>query len=286
MNRSIIVTAASLVIGTFGLVGCDRNQSASNTNSATGTTAGQKTADAIGNAGQKTGSALGNAIDRIGAATQPSADSAMKGTRKTLGDAVEDALTNNDFNKLVGEFTKADRDRIGKQSDDSLADLNAAVGQFRRDWKAKYNQDFKLTDKEEVVFGTPVSIQPGGGGVEANLASSTAVPDNTTASTAANKAASERANNITNVNIPKSDAAPAVTLTLQNEGSVMNDYKIDVPDSVDAATLKANLIKHINHIESMKDQWPSDVNEASRIVSQHILKAISESGTAGSASIR
>ena len=279
MKRQILIAAASIVIGASGLVGCQKSDTTAFNTTAT---PGQKTTDSIANAGQKTANCVGEAVDKVAAATQPSADSALKATRNTLVAVVEDALTNNDFNKVVGQFTKANRDRIGKQSDDSLADLNAAIGQFRRDWQTKYNQDFKLSDKEEVVFGTPVNIQPGGQAAEASLAASS-TPG---ADAAAAKEAAERANNTTTVTFPKGDAAPAVSLTLHNEGTVMNDYKIDVPATLDAATLKANLTKHINRIDSMKDQWPSDVNEASRIVSQHILKAISESTGGGSASIK
>jgi hypothetical protein len=263
MKRQILIAAASAIIGATGLVGCSKSDTASNNATPT-----QQTAN---------GGAEANNV----ATKKPSADTALKDTRATLRDTVEDALTNNDLNKLVGQFTKADRDRIGKQSDESLADLNAAIGQFRRDWKAKYNQDFKLSDKEEVVYGAPVSIQVGPQ-AEAGLASSaTPAPD-----AAVTKDAVKQANNTTTVTFPKSDAAPAVSLTLFNEGTVMNDYKVDVPDTLDAAALKASLIKHIGHIEGMKDQWPSDVNEASRIVSQHILKAISETNGGGSASIK
>lgn len=206
----------------------------------------------------------------MGAATQPSADAAMKGTRDTLTNAVEDALTHNDFNKLVGEFTKADRERIGKMDKDSLADLNQLVGQFRNDWKAKYNQDFKLSDKEQVVFGTPVAIQVGEA-AEARLAASSTPPAN-----AADNGKSA-ANNVTTATFPAVGAsAPAVSVTLRNEGTVMKDYKIDVPDTLDGAKLKSNLMTHLQHIEGMKDQWPSDVNEAGRIVSQHILSAITD----------
>lgn len=277
MNRVLTTLAAALLIGGSALVGCKKNETASTDSR----TAGEKTRDAITNAGEKTGAAIGTAVDKtadatksagekMGAATQPSADAAMKGTRDTLTNAVEDALTHNDFNKLVGEFTKADRERIGKMDKDSLADLNQLVGQFRNDWKAKYNQDFKLSDKEQVVFDTPVAIQVGGA-AEARLAASSTPPAN-----AADNGKSA-ANNVTTATFPAVGAsAPAVSVTLRNEGTVMKDYKIDVPDTLDGAKLKSNLMTHLQHIEGMKDQWPSDVNEAGRIVSQHILSAITD----------
>jgi hypothetical protein len=273
MSRLLTLTAAVLLIGATALVGCKKNETASTDNR----TAGQKTHDAMANAGEKAGAAMGTAVDKTAASTQPSADAAMKGTRDTLTNAVEDALTHNDFDKLIGEFTKADRDRIGKVDKDSLADLNQLIGQFRNDWKAKYNQDFKLSDKEQVVFGTPVAIQVGEA-AEARLAAASAPPANTNA--AAN--GKDAANNVTTATFPAVGAnAPAVSVTLRNEGTVMKDYKIDVPDTLDGSKLKSNLMTHIQHIEGMKDQWPSDVNEAGRIVSQHILAAITDTNATG-----
>jgi hypothetical protein len=280
MNRVLTTFAAALLIGGSTLIGCKKNETASTDNR----TAGEKTREAVTNAGEKTGNAVGNAVDKttdatksagnkMAASTQPSADTAMKGTRDTLASAVEDALTHNDFDKLVGEFTKVDRDRIGKVDKNSLADLNQLIGQFRNDWKAKYNQDFKLSDKDQVVFGTPVAIQVGEA-AEARLASSSTPPANTADN------GKNAANNVTTATFPAvGSSAPAVSVTLRNEGTTMKDYKIDVPDTLDASKLKSNLMTHIQHIESMKDQWPSDVNEAGRIVSQHILAAITDTKT-------
>jgi len=280
MNRVLTVTAAALLIGGSALLGCKKTETASTDNR----TAGEKTHDAIANAGDKTANAVGSAVDKtadatksagnkMAASTQPSADSAMKGSRDTLANAVEYAVNHNDFDKLIGEFTKVDRDRIGKVDKDSLADLNALIGQFRNDWKAKYNQDFKLSDKEQVVFGTPVAIQVGEA-AEARLAAANSADTS-------NLNGKNAANNVTTATFPAVGAnAPAVSVTLRNEGNVMNGYKIDVPDTLDASKLKANLMTHLQHIEGMKDKWPSDMNEAGRIVSQHILAAITDTNAA------
>jgi len=269
MNRLLTLAAAALMIGGSVLVGCDKSNSTADNRSA-----GEKTRDAVANTGQKTGDALGNAIDKTAAATQPSADAAIKDTRSTLAAAVEDAVTHNDFNKLVDRLSKADRDRIGSADKNSLADLNAAIGKFRDDWKAKYNQDFKLSDKEQVVFGTPVAIQVGDA-AEARLAAASNPPVDTSA-----KNGKDAANNLTTVTLPAvGAAAPAISLTLRNEGTITKSYKIDVPDTLDQGKLKANLIKQINAVDGMKDQWPNDVNEAARVVSQHILAALTDTAS-------
>lgn len=260
MKRMFLMAAASILIGGSAIVGCDRDKTASQ--NVKDNAAAAK--NSVSNAAEKAGS-------KIGAATQPTADAAIKGTRNTLSNVVEAALDHNDFNKLVSYFSKADRDRIGKVDKDTLADLNAAIGKFKNDWKTKYNQDFKLSDKEQVVFGTPVAIQVGEA-AEARLAGATQAPVESNTNTG-----KDAANNVTTVTIPAAgSSAPAVSVTLRNEGTVMKDYKIDVPDTLDANKLKANLITHINHIDGMQSQWPSDVNEAARIVSQHILAAITD----------
>ena len=280
MNRLLTLAAATVMIGGSALVGCDKSNSSADSRSA-----GEKTRDAVATAGQKAGDAIGTAVDKtadatkaagekMSAATQPSADGAIKGTRDTLVTAVEDALTHDDFNKLVDQFTKADRDRIGTADKDSLADLNAAIGKFRDDWKAKYNQDFKLSDKEQVVFGTPVAVQVGDA-AEARLATASTPPADTS-----NLNGKNAANNLPTATFPAvGAAAPAVSVTFRNEGTAGKNFKIDVPDTLDQSKLKANLLKHINHINEMKAQWPSDVNEAARAVSQHILAALTDTAS-------
>jgi hypothetical protein len=283
MNRITLFTAAALAMGAIGVVGCNKTDTAQDTSKSTDNrTAGEKTKDAINNAGQAVGNAAGTAVDKTGQAAQtagdkiknaaqPSADSAMKDTRDTLRNVVENALNKNNLGDVVDNFTKADRDRIGKIDKNSLGDLNTAIDSFTGAWKAKYNQDFKLSDKEQVVFGTPVEIKVGDQGDNARLASDKAAPTGT--NTNAND---KSANNATSVSFPAAHGAPAVNLHLVNEGTVTNSFKIDAPDSLDANKLRDNLVKHINEVTGMKDQWPSDPNEAYRTVAHHVLAAISD----------
>jgi hypothetical protein len=269
MTRIALLTTAAVALIAFGLAstGCKEKESAQNTSD--NRTAGEKAKDAAQTAG-----------DKIKNAVQPSPDTAMKYTRDTLATAVEAAVTKDGLGDVVERFTKADRDRIGRIDKNTLGDLNAAIDKFRADWKAKYNQDFKLTDKEQVVFGTPIEIKVGGDVADnARLATERTGPTatGTNTSTSANTNANDKSvNNVTTVNVPAAGGAPAVTLKLTNEGTVTNSYKIDVPDSLNANRLRENLIKHLNDVDGMKDQWPPDANEAYRIVSQHVLAAIAD----------
>jgi hypothetical protein len=279
MTRYVCLAAAALAIGAFTFTGCKKEESAQNTNTTDNRTAGEKTRDAITNSGEAVGNAAGKAVDKtaegartagdkLKATTQPSPDSALKGARETLATAVEAAVTHNGLNDVVERFSKSDRDRIGKYKDDSLADLNAAIGQFKNDWKAKYNQDFKLTDKEQLVFGSPVEVKTGDTTDSARLAASKSGPDNNTAG-----GNDKAANNAVTVTMPADSGAPAVAIHLDNEGTVSSSYKINVPDTLTADQLRDALTQQIKSIDGMKGSWPSDVNEAYRVASQHILSA-------------
>lgn len=279
MKKTALIIVASLAIGTAGFMGCSKTDTASDTPKTDTRTAGEKTSDALTNAGQKTGEAVGNAVDRtketaqsmgqkMSNAMQPSADTAMNKTRDTLTATVEAAVSKDGLGDVVDTFTKADRDRIGKLDKSSWADYNMAVDKFRADWKAKYNEDFKISDKEQLVFAAPVKMEMGGGPGEARMAS-----DKIDATL---NGKDKSVNNMTTVMFPASGGAPAVKVSVQNEGTVMNSYKIDVPDTLEGNKLRDNLAKHIGEVDGMKDQWPSDKNEAYRIVSQHILAAITD----------
>lgn len=283
MNRIVMLTAAALAMGAMGVVGCNKTDTAQDTSKSTDNrTAGEKTKDAITKGGEAVGNAAGTAVDKTGQAAQtagekiknaaqPTADQAIKETRSTLRSTVEAALKRDNVNDVVDNFAKADRDRIGKIDKSTLGDLNTAIDSFNGAWKAKYNQDFKLSDKEQLVFGTPVEIKVGDAGDNARLAADKASPTDATANPN-----DKSANNATSVSFPAAHGAPAINLHLVNEGTITNSFKIDVRDSLDGNRLRDNLVKHINDVTGMKDQWPSDANEAYRTVAQHVLAAVAD----------
>jgi len=52
----------------------------------------------------------------------------------------------------------AKNSKIGRSTFNARAEGIDTKPAFRGAWKAKYNQDFKLSDKEQVVFGTPIDV--------------------------------------------------------------------------------------------------------------------------------
>jgi hypothetical protein len=57
---------------------------------------------------------------------------------------VNDAVTADKFDNLRGYLAKADKDRLVDMKTTKVDDLNAAINQFRNDFKNKYNQEFDI----------------------------------------------------------------------------------------------------------------------------------------------
>ena len=74
--------------------------------------------------------------------------------------------------------------------------------------------------------------------------------------------------------IPAGHGLPQITVPLIHE--LPDSWRIDIPDSLDAATLQANLQKQLKMAQDQKAQWPADANEAYLNVAHHILLGIFE----------
>jgi len=259
MRKSILFSAAALVVS--GLTFTVHAQDATGTGSP------------------------GSTLDRT-PATQPSgtmdktADSGdARSVHNLFKNVTEAAVKKDGFDNLVRRFVDADRDRIGK-NDLTRADwdkLNGRIDQFRKDWKAKYNQEFDI-DHEDVVFNDQFRITRGEIG-EAQPAAGRMDPGkpDTTPDANANKAGGGDTNrdpgrNVAKVTFPASPGLPNLYVPLINE--FPGNWKIDVPDSVDGRKLYDNLLTHLTMADDMKDKWPADVNDAYREVSHHVFMAI------------
>jgi hypothetical protein len=108
----------------------------------------------VENAAQSTGNAIKNTADRLTGTTNPSNALApdAEDIREMLREVTQASLTKGGFDDLIERFVDADRTRLGKDSftkqDHTV--LDGRIAQFQKDWQAKYNQEFKMKDKEAV----------------------------------------------------------------------------------------------------------------------------------------
>lgn len=293
MNRLSLLAAATVAVGGLAFFGCDNRDTARNTSSSTSSNppsrtdtvaqkterAAEKTGDAIANAAEKTKDAakeVGHdiadgarkAADKIGGDKGTAAAPDAEDIRETLKGVTDAALTKGGLNDLTERLVDADRNRIGKAIGEDSPEHTALVEQFRAAWKAKYSQDFGIKDKEKVFTNQLFTV--------AQSEIGAAAPSGTEVATGqkpgdldANK---EKGRNIATIDVQESHGLPRLSVPLIHE--LPDSWRIDVPDTIDAAKLRSNVLAHLKHALDMKDQWPADVNDAYAAVAHHVLEAV------------
>jgi hypothetical protein len=225
-------------------------------------------------AGQKVGNAVDNTKEKVHDIKVSHEDGRVY---TVLGQVANDAMTQGDFKKLTTRFNDADHTRLkawaeDKNNKEKLDQLDSKIAQFRSDWKAKYNQEFKIA-KDDVVFGNSMfTVAQGEIGKDAELAGQKLPPADTNHPVTGGDRNLEKGRNVAIVTVAESHGLPELKVPLIHEMPDM--WKIDVPDSVGGGMLYDNMIKHITMIEDHKDMWPADVNDAYRAVTHHVLMAI------------
>jgi hypothetical protein len=264
--------------------------------------AGRDTKEALQNAGQK----IDNAVDRTHDKANDAAEQAnargtaapngtaaapdAEGIRDVLAQVAEASLTKGGLDDLVERLVDADRNRLGQSLQKDNPDLDGRIDQFRKDWQAKYNQEFDIKNEEQAFPNSMFAITQGEQGrnaagaavsVDANRTASGAsanvdVKNNTGVdrpdSTAADANRNDPGRNVATVRIAASHGLPALTVPLIHEAP--DRWRIDVPDTLTADKLKANVLAHLTAADQNKDQWPADVNQAYALVTHHVLMAL------------
>jgi len=194
-----------------------------------------------------------------------------------LSQVTNASLTKGGFNDLVERFNDADRNRINpwikdKNNEEKLDILDGRIAQFQKDWKAKYNENFKI-HKDDVVFGNSMfTVAQGEIGKDAVLAGERLPAADPSKPITGGDRNLEKGRNVAYVTVAASHALPELKVPLIHE--LPDFWKIDVPDSVDGKKLYDNLLNHLTMANEHKDQWPSDINDAYRMVSHHVLMAV------------
>lgn len=219
-----------------------------------------------------------------------------EGIRDTLASTTEAALADGGFNDLVERFVDADRNRLGEAmpDDEQLTSLHQTVEQLRQAWETRYDDEFDIEDEEQVY--AYAQIRQGELGETAQVVNGQiqitgmdrTTPDMTDtdreiAGDAAQPAADagvnddgdrnlEEGRNVAVVTIPGSHGLPEIRVPLIQER--LDSWRIDVPDTLDANTLRMNLEQQLTKAQQMQAQWPADEQLAAAAMTHHVLLAI------------
>ena len=252
-------------------------------------TPGEHARQAVDNAQDAATSGIKATVDPSRNATNEAVDAkTASDIQSRLASIVNNAVTPNGFDELLGSFDQPTRDRIGLERYKDFDKLNASIDQFRKDFHDKYNQDFQL--KSDLFVGIPVYRGPDKDHARVVMPASTPT---SRLERQANGALSDGASIA-----PTDQRAPAtpglsakdfghedwakgnLDLNMIIEGVVGNGWRLQVPATLTARDLSGALTTELTTLCGMKDQWPSDVNMAYLKVAKHIYKTIENTAPA------
>jgi hypothetical protein len=237
--------------------------------------AGHDTKEGLKTAGQKIDNAVDRTRDKANDAAQQagSRDTAApngtaaapdaEGVRDVLAQVAEASLTKGRLDSVVERLAEPDRSRLSQSLQKDDTELDGRIDQFRKDWKAKYNQDFDIKNEEQVYPNSQFMISQGG-------AAPTGVDRATPGALTTGRTGP--GHDSASVRIQGLTGMPELTVPLVHEAP--DRWRIDVPDTLTADKLRANVLAHLTAADEMKDQWPADVNQAYAQVTHHVLMAL------------
>lgn len=199
--------------------------------------------------------------------------------------------------------------------------LNQTIQQFQQDWKQKYGSNFTIQNPAMVfadISATDImrgQAQTAGERIGGSSSSNSNANERTTGSgtsptggihantggaTGGTAGANEQGrlgnrngnstgsmNEQLTVDVPPVSGSQAVKINLVREGpsnfkfASENQMQMQQGQQMQHMHLSSALEKHLKEVVDQKAQWPSDQQKAQRLVTQHVLMAISECQTMG-----
>jgi len=197
----------------------------------------------------------------------------------------ERAVTKGDFNALLGELSRQDRERAREYKDVDQAKLDGVIDRIQTAWKNKYNQDFEVSDKN-LIFNDQFAIMQGQVDnpsvaidywpVPAMANQAAAAADRNPTLTDEQKQISEakltKGRDVAIVRFPAGQGMPEMNVSMIFH--YVDFWRVDVPNDRSGEQLYNDLLTHLNYMADHQDQWPSDVNDGYRMVARHAAAAL------------
>jgi hypothetical protein len=277
--------------------------------------AAEKTGNVVDKAVDKTGAALKNMGSDIrgtvrgSSTTQPGGTSmndtdGVNGVREQVSEIAEAALTENGIDNIGRRLADSDQKRLHDLRAQNTGELKTVVESIQKKWKDKYGGSFDMDAK--VALNDPfmtianmgeartagerqttvtlpkadVDVNRTNSGVAGNVDVQQGSVDTTRTDSARTTGDAARGNETATVSVPASHGLPPVTLQMVRQDA---SWKLDLPDSIDEAKLGSNLLTHLRQVDQSAATWPADKNEAYRVVTHHVLMALTDQPAGASA---
>jgi len=229
------------------------------------------------------------------------------GIKSELARVTTDGVTKNHFDNLINNFASPDEKRVADAKKMDVTALNTQIDQFNKNWNTKYGRDFKIDSKSAFddrfmivqgeVSDPAVALanwpmpaassmmnqaiqaahteQPG---VNANVnvdANNPGVSVNTNANKdekrAEKQAMLEKGRDVALIRFPGA-SNPNLTVSLIRQ--MLVEWRVDIPNDRSGQQIYNDLLSRLTYLNSNVNQWPADINEGYRNVSENIFAAL------------
>jgi hypothetical protein len=209
-----------------------------------------------------------------------------EGIRTGLAKLAERALTKGDYNKMLEELSRPDRERAREFKGADQAKLDVQIERIRTAWKEKYGKEFAIDEKS--AYGTPVEFVEGEVAEpetalanwpvaaiagEAVTASATVAPgDQKEVKKEAKEQKLEKGRNVALVRFPGMQGHPDFTVSMIHHLPMF--WRVDVPNDRTGEEIYNDTLTQLTWLADHSDKWSADPNEAARGFTRHILAAV------------
>lgn len=212
---------------------------------------------------------------------------ATSGVKSGLVKLTDRALTKGDFNSFLAELSSQDKERAREFKGVDQSKLDSVISQIQEQWKAKYGQDFKISDKN-LVFNDQFQIAQGqvseptvavnNWPVAARSDEAVTAANKSDAGTAAGDAQKEadaakltRGTDVAIVRFPADGHLAPIDVSMIHQALF---WRVDIPNDRTGEQIYNDLLAHLNHIQSNEDRWPADENDGYRMVARNVVEAV------------
>jgi len=217
---------------------------------------------------------------------------AASGVKSTLVSLTDRAVTKDSYNSWFSSFLSdlAARDKARAQEfkNPDQAKLNGVIGQIQTKWKAKYGQDFRITDKN-LVFGDQFAMVQGkvneptvavrswplaesGQAIAAGASATPMYANDTIAKEQADQESLSKGTEVAVIRFPAENGIPDINVSLIHQ--TMTGWHVAIPSDRKGEQIYNDLYAHLNYIAMNEAQWPADADAAYRMVARNVLAAL------------
>jgi hypothetical protein len=209
-------------------------------------------------------------------------EDAASGVKSTLVGLTNRAVSKDSydsfFSGFLSELASRDKERAREFKGVDQNHLNDVIGQIQTEWRSKYGQEFDVSDKN-LVFNDSFPI------VQGEVSDPTVASNNWPCACNPSQLASANSDQqqsntkeltkgraVAIIRFPAGDGMPSIDVSMIHQ--LLTGWYVDLPVDRTGEQIYNDLSSHLTYVASHQDQWPSDVNDAYRMVARNVAASL------------